>query len=199
MIRILLALALLTTPAMAQDDTSSAVTYSPAPCEFEVTFPAPPLETKRCDQNLKNCYDQASFSEHYSTTSRVVVRALCNAVSADSLAHYDEAVMRSTVSAMARAKGIKHSENSYRTEGLYKQAGLVGQGTSGDAPRIFIAQLWIGETSSLAIEAELVGENNDEADALFSEILKSVQVKAGEPIESRDAEATPSDSADVQP
>jgi len=193
-IRILLALLLFTAPALAQDKISPAVTYSPAPCEFEITFPSPPTETKRCDSNQENCYSQARYAEYYSASSRVIIRALCNPVSAANLAHYNEAVMQSTLSAMARKKDVKNTEQSYRAEETYKQAGLVGYDKISDAPRIFIAQLWIGAKSSLAIEAELVGEGNDEADALFSDVLKSVQVKAIEQIESADKANTPLDS-----
>jgi peptidoglycan hydrolase CwlO-like protein len=39
---------------------------------------------------------------------------------------------------------------------------------------IFVAQLWVGKKSIMAVEAEMMGEQTPEADDLFASILKTI-------------------------
>lgn len=188
MIRLLLGvLLLLSAPAIAQEP----VIYAPEHCAFSAAFPEEPQITQRCDAHQKNCYEQAAYNYYSDSKNRLHVRVICNAVNADTVAHYTQDVMKTTVQAMARRKSVPMFETSFRQEETYKQMGLVGEDNTASLPRIFIAQLWIGEASSLSVEAELVGEDNAETDSLFSAILKSIGVKQ--------PEATPPDSVNAQP
>ena len=48
----------------------------------------------------------------------------------------------------------------------------------GRTSTIYIAQLWIGKKSAFSVEAEVIGEGVDDADKLFSDILRSIGPKA---------------------
>lgn len=188
-IRLILALILFTSPALADE----AVIYAPETCEFNTAFPSEPTITKRCNQQLEECYEQAAYNHYSDTTHRISVRVICAEIGEDTQARYTKSIMETTVRAMARRKGVAEFELETREDKQYRQTGLVGQGGTAESPRIFIAQLWIGETSSLSVEAELVGENNVVLDQGFRDILQSIGLKAIE------EESTPEGSEDVQP
>ncbi len=165
-------------------------TYQPDFCEFSVTFPEEPYKTRRCDEDGgAKCYDQVSYTQVYDMSSTVNFRVICNAVGEDVKKSYSGEVMQATLRAMTDRSVVKTFDTSFREEEDYKQAGLVGEGKSGRTPTIYIAQLWIGEQSALSVEAELIGEASDKADALFSEILRSVRYDTGEEIEGEPEQA----------
>lgn len=167
-------------------------TYSPEFCEFAVTFPEEPYKTERCDGDTGQCYEQVSFTKVFALSSTVNFRVICNEVGADIKGAYDGDVMKATLRAMTDRSVVKTFETSFREEETYKQAGLVGEGKVGRTPTIYIAQLWIGETSAFSVEAELIGEAGVEADTMFSEVLRSVGVKVvGEEAEDTEAKELP--------
>ncbi len=152
------------------------VTYSPDYCEFSITFPGEPYTTQRCeDGNQDRCYDLVSYTQVYMLSSTVKFRVICNPTGEDIYRHYSGEVMETTVKAMTERSVVKTFDTSFREEENYKQAGLVGEGKAGMTPTIFIAQLWLGHGSIFSVEAELTGEKHEDADALFSEVLKSVR------------------------
>ena len=146
-------------------------TYKPEFCEFSVTFPTEPYKTRRCDQDGdKKCYDQISYTEVFEMASTVNFRVICNPIGEEVKKNYNGDVMQATLRAMTDRSVVKTFNTSYREEENYKQAGLVGEGKVGRTSTIYIAQLWIGEQSALSVEAELIGEANNNADKLFSDI-----------------------------
>ena len=189
MIRWTLLLLLLPTMAFAAEPSI----YSPEFCNFEITFPEAPYKTQRCEED-NQCYEQISFTKVFIEQNATVnFRVICNPIGKEIKDTYSGEVMRATLRAMTQRSVVDTFKTSYREEELYKQAGLVGQGTSGRTDTLYIAQLWIGDQSALSVEAELIGEASDDADALFSDVLRSVGVKADEEVpatqESEDAAA----------
>lgn len=163
----------LSTQAMAQDNH----TYSPEHCDFAVTFPSEPYETRRCDEKGQNCYDLISYTQVFDMAATVNFRVICNATDQEIYKAYDESIMRGTLRAMTKRSVVNTFSTSYREEDGYKQAGLAGEGRTGNTPNIYIAQLWMSPNSTLSVEAELIGEDHEAADTLFGDILRSVQFK----------------------
>lgn len=162
--------------------------YSPANCEFSITFPETPHAQKRCEpapadkKQKPRCYEQASYIKVFDMVSSVNIRATCNPVEGDMYGQYSGDVMKATLKAMIAGRGVEAFDASYREDTHYKQAGLVGEGKQGLSPTLYIAQLWIGRKSVLTVEAEMVGEPHPAADALFSQILKSAKYVEGKAV-----------------
>lgn len=170
-LRILLLFCLLPGFALAEEPS----TYSPEFCEFSITFPGEPYKVERCDEdNAGQCYEMVSYTQVYDMIATVNFRVICNPVGEEVKNKYSGEIMESTLKAMTQGNVIQTFDTSFREEEKYKQAGLVGESKVGNIPTIYIAQLWIGGQSALSVEAELIGEAHDEADQLFSDILKSV-------------------------
>lgn len=183
-------LAFLAPIAHAQEQ-STAVTYSPDFCEFEVTFPEAPYTSRRCKDAAETaCYDLTSFTQVYALSSTVNFRVICNPVDENVIKDYSPEVMEATLRALTKGSVVKTHTSGFREGDGYTQSSLVGEGMTGRTPMIYIGQLWIGQQSAMTVEAELIGEEFDEADQLFGDILKSVRVKAvSEPSESAEKNA----------
>ncbi|MCC7304626.1 MAG: hypothetical protein IT558_00035 [Alphaproteobacteria bacterium] len=177
-------------PALAEEETKPAApapyTYSPEHCQFTVTFPSEPFIKQKCDQDeahgrmndkRRQCYDEVSFTKVYELSATVNFRIICSDTGDQIYKTYDDHLMELTLRSMVNQDIVKTFDTSFRDEKElgYKQAGLVGEGKLGRTPTIHIAQLWIGKKSVLSVEADLVGAANDEADKLFSEIMKSIR------------------------
>ncbi len=164
---------LIATPGLAED---THFTYTPDTCEFSVTFPEEPVIKNTCEPDGP-CYDEVIFNQVFELSSTVKTRIICNTISDDVYDTYSGDVMKATLKAMTDPAIIQTSETSFRENENYKQAGLVGEGMVGRTPTLYIGQLWIGKTSALSVEAQLIGAEYEPADSLFSEILQSVTFK----------------------
>lgn len=174
----LLAVTMLDISAFAQESKKEPVIYSPEHCEFSVTFPSEPHQENRCeDESREKCYNLVSYTQVFDMAATVGVHVICNPATEDLYNNYSGAVMEATVRAMTEKSVVKTFDTSFREEDGYKQAGLVGEGKTGMIPTVYIAQLWIGKKSVMSVEAEMTGEAYEEADKLFSTILKSVHYK----------------------
>lgn len=189
MIRYLLPILLFAFPAIAQDATEdTASTYAPSRCEFTVTFPDEPYSVRRCDKEKKDqCYELVSYTQVYGLDATVNFRVICNPISKEVTSAYDEEVMGATLRAMTKSQNITTHNSAFREGNGYKQAGLVGEGKSGQMPMVYIAQLWIGERSAFSVEAELIGDARGEADKLFGDVLRSIGHKAEVKVRSKPA------------
>ena len=161
-----------------QEAQNPSATYSPDYCEFTVTFPDEPYISRRCEDSEKTkCFDVVSYTQVYEMSSTVNFRVICNPVSESLYEDYSAEVMQATLRAMTKQSVVNEYNSAFREEDGYKQAGLVGEGKVGSTPTIYIAQLWIGTQSALSVEAELIGEANQAADKMFSDILKTIRYK----------------------
>lgn len=170
---------------------AESFTYAPATCDFTVTFPGQPDIQEVCENG--QCYDQVTFIKVFDMDASLSFSVTCSAVNEDTAAAYTPDVMRTTVRAMSRGTGVERFETNILQEDKYRMASLIGEGLSGRVPMIYIGQLWIGESSAFVIKAELVGPQHEEADRLFSDVLRSARLKPP-----ADPEATP-ESESAQP
>ena len=150
-------------------------TYAPETCEFTATFPTEPLIDTICpDDDTKRCRDELRYTQVYELSSTIDVKIICSPIDQTIRDTYRGHVMEKTLRAMTEDSIVTTFDSSFRENDHYKQAGLVGEGRVGKLPTIYIAQLWIGNTSAFSVEAELIGHHNTEAEALFSTFLRSV-------------------------
>jgi hypothetical protein len=185
MLRLLIALLILSHSAQAQE------VYAPEFCGFEVTFPDSPSSTRKCDENGGKCYDLVRYTKTFGLDASVNFQIICNPVDEAVYNRYSAEVMEATLKAMTDKSVIKTFETDSRDDNGYKQSNLIGEGLKGVTPTLFIAQLWIDKQSAFSVEAELMGEAHEEADQLFSDILKSIHVKTVKkpsPDEEKDAD-----------
>lgn len=160
----------------AKEEVDPSVTYSPDHCEFAITFPDEPYSSRRCEDPEKTkCYDVVSYTQVHEMSSTVNFRVICNPVDEKLYDDFSAKVMQTTLRAMTQNTVVEEYNSSFREEDGYKQAGLVGQGTSGRQNMIYIAQLWIGKQSAFSVEAELIGHANANIDKLFGDIVKSAK------------------------
>ena len=188
-----LSLLAMTTPAQAEE-----YEYSPDHCQFTVTFPEEPYTSRRCEKSGENrCYDLVSYTQVYEVAATINFRVICNPITEGVFDQYNEEIMKATVRAMSKKNKVKDYNSSFREQPAFKQAGLVGEGQSRNDIMIYIAQLWIGETSAFTLEAELIGEAHEVADQLFADILRSVSFKTADKIEDQAEPATEEDTPEA--
>ena len=166
----LILLAMTTPQARAQE------TYSPDYCGFEVTFPEVPSSTRKCDGNNQDrCYDLITYTKTFGLDASLQFQIICNRVDEAIYSRYSAEVMEATLKAMTNTDVITAHETNSREEDGYKQSNLIGEGLQGVTPSLYIAQLWIDRQSAFSVEAELLGDAHNEADQLYSDILRSIQ------------------------
>lgn len=157
-------------------------TYAPEYCEFSTAFPAEPYLEQHCDggESGTECYDAVSYTQTFDLAATVFMKVICNPIGEDIKNKYTQEVMVKTLEAMSKDEIKETIQTSYRADeqNRYRMAGLVAEGSQGVTPSIFIAQMWLGDTSALTVEAELIGEPYVEADALFRDLLQSIAYKA---------------------
>lgn len=188
----LLAIILLAGTAQAAEP----FTYAPDHCDFQATFPEAPHTSRLCEaENEDRCYDLVSFTRTYEVAATVNVRVICNPVQPGVKDRYTEDVAKAAVKAMAEKNNLTEYRTSFRSEAAVNQAGLVGEGLVGNDPKIYIAQLWVGEKSVMSVEAEIIGQAFEDADKLFAEVLKSVKLK----VESRETRDESKEATDEKP
>ncbi|MFN3700410.1 MAG: hypothetical protein ACK4VI_02680 [Alphaproteobacteria bacterium] len=179
------------TPPPPQD---LAHIYSPDYCDFRAGFPTEPLMETKCDggENRDQCYDRAGFVQTFGLDSTVSLTATCNPIDADVKERYDEEVMIKTLEAMTDDNVVQTYSTSFKRDeqGRYKVAGLIGEGMVGVTPSIYIMQMWLGDRSAMVIESQLIGEQFEESDALFRDLLMNIRYKGD------DEESTASAPAD---
>lgn len=163
------------------EDTDSPVTrYAPDHCDFEITFPDQPYTSKRCPKGTGKCYDLTGYTMVYDLRSTVDISVTCVPSTTSNYNRYNERVIKAALNGMVKRVGI--SEYSLHTEEKedFRHGVLSGsskQNALGMQGKIYNAQLWVGQNSIFTMEAKLTGPTHREAEAVFSDILKSVQVK----------------------
>lgn len=169
-------------PAKEETPTEKGFPYSPDYCEFKTSFPEEPYTLKQCEGgDQTKCFEQLSYTQVFELSATVTFRVVCNPSKPELFKEYSPAVMEAALKGMTREHYVKEIDSNFREGNGYKQAGLVAQGTSGRSDKIYIAQLWIGQQSVMSVEAEMIGEPNDAADALFSTLLEGVQYSGIKP------------------
>ena len=150
--------------------------YSPEYCDFIAAFPEEPLVTYQCeDENdEETCFNLVSYTKVVGLSSTVKVELICNPATQAMYDYFKPDIMEASVRAMTESKVIKEFNIFSREEDGYRQTGIVAQGKQGLHDTLYIAQLWIAQNSILSVEAELMGEQTEEADHLFANILRNI-------------------------
>ncbi len=155
--------------------------YSPPPCEFIAGFPEEPYINKRCDggENRDECYEQVSYTATFGLSATVDIKVICNAVDQGIKDKYDKNIMIKTLEAMSSETIENQYEVNYNEDeqGRFKTASVIGEITVGMSPGIYMSQMWIGDVSAMTVEAVLIGDPVEEADAMYRDILRSIQYK----------------------
>ncbi len=149
--------------------------YKPDYCDFFAKFPTEPLKGRRCEtDDDSKCYDLVSFTKVFGLSSTVRFDIICNPADEQLFAEYTPEVMKKTVIEMTKGNVLESYEPQVQEEKNYRLAGIIGRGRAGMGDTIFVAQLWVGKKSIMAVEAEMMGEQTPEADDLFASILKTI-------------------------
>ncbi len=171
-------------PTLAQDKYDSK-NYSPDYCQFTATFPEEPYITEHCEGESKDtCYKLVSYTKVFDVKSTVRVEIICNPSTPAMYKEFTPKIMEKTVRAMTKGTIIEAYEVSSRQEDEYRQTGLLGKARKGLGETIYIAQLWVAQNSIMSVEAELMGEQSDDADKLFADILRTIHFSKKEDKES---------------
>ncbi len=166
-------LMLLAAPAQAEP-----YVYAPEHCEFTITFPSEPFIGRKCSpDNPQQCHETISFTKVFDVTASLNMTVACNPAEDKMYDRYSGDVMKTTLIAMAGRGKLDEFETGFNDMKDAKMAYILGYGKKGDQDLIYNGQLWIGQKSVFSLEADVVGDYVDGADAMFAEILQTVQLK----------------------
>ncbi|NCO03013.1 MAG: hypothetical protein GW903_02340 [Alphaproteobacteria bacterium] len=157
------------------EDTSYR--FAPDTCDFEITFPEEPYTSRRCPEGTGKCYQLKGYTMVYDMRTTIDVSVTCVPSNPQSYERYTEPVMRAALKGMAPRAQIDSFDINFVDLETHRHASLNGQGGNGSQAKIYSAQLWSGQNSLMTVEAKLVGQSHPQADAVFSEILKSLHEK----------------------
>ncbi len=174
------ALFLLTINAASAQGKLTGTRYAPDHCDFMAEFPEDPHITKQCENpdDESTCFDLVSYTKVFDLNATVRFELVCNPSTPELYEEFKPAVMENTVRAMTKETIIEAFELNTRETDNYKQTGLLGKARRGVDETLFIAQLWITEKSIMSVEAELIGLQRDDSDALFAQVLQSIGYKS---------------------
>ncbi len=172
-LKFILPLMLLTHAARAEP-----YVYAPEHCEFTITFPSEPFLGRKCNpDNPKQCHEIVSFTKVFDVTASLNLSVVCNPAEDKMYERYSGDVMKTTLIAMAGRGKLDEFETGFNDMQATKMAYILGYGEKGGQDLIYNGQLWIGQKSVFSLEADIVGDYVDGADAMFAEILQSVHLK----------------------
>lgn len=158
----------------------SAYEFSPEGCEFAIKFPEKPYQSRRCDpvEPTRNCNTITSYTKVFGMSAAVDFNVTCYPADAGMYERYSDAVMQTTLLAMAKPLKLESFDTGYNEYKTAKMAVLLGGGkTETQQEMIYTAQLWIGQKSVFTLEAQLRGAHNEDSDRLFAEILRTARLK----------------------
>lgn len=184
-----IALLSIAAPAAAQDATTQAAQQTaeanknntayvlkPEGCDFQITLPGEPYNTRRCDpENPDNCSRIITYTKTFGLDATVNFQVSCNPADPDTFGKFSTDVMNTTLLAMLGTDKLEEMKSDvYETE-HFKQAMMVGTSKIADNDRLYTAQLWIGHNSIFTVEGEVIGFAGEEADRMFAEVISSAR------------------------
>lgn len=160
-------------------------TFVDEKCDFKVWFPEEPYPKRLCSregskfnlQATKECMRVHSYSTYFEPNTTIDVTISCAPAAPEMLAQYDERTMKHFAGAMADQHYLRDASFRYQDKGTARVGSISGTGMTGEQRTIYVGEVWAGPTSTLTIEAQLIGPRAREADKVFNQILKSVTVK----------------------
>lgn len=160
-----------------EEKPETSFRFAPDFCDFEITFPEEPYTSRRCPEGVGKCYQLKGYTMVYDLRTTVDVSVTCVPSSPAQFERYNEPVMKAALTGMIRRAGVEDYDIVYQDEETFRHASLSGQAGSGRQSKLFTAQLWSGQNSLMTVEAKITGSSHPEADATFSEILRSLHPK----------------------
>lgn len=151
--------------------------YAPDLCDFEITFPEKPYIANKCLLDGKTCYQLHSYTMVYDLQTTVDFSVTCNRSTPADFKRYNEGVMKAALMGMISERRLNNHSIEFRDGKNIRSASLTGTGMTGSQEKIYTAQLWIGQNSVFTVQGELIGAKHEEADKVFSDILKSIKIK----------------------
>jgi len=163
---------LLSTPALA-----APFTYAPESCEFQITFPEKPFIEKKCGSNVKDCAEIVSYTKTMGGNSSTNFRVTCTSLSLSDAKKYTPEIIEETLKQLAKSNNlIPYDAQSFEKDG-YRNSSTISLSERDGKPLIYNGQIWVGKTSMLTIEAELLGEQNNVTEKTFADILRGAHPK----------------------
>ncbi len=153
-------------------------TFGPDFCDFEITFPEPPMNSKKC-VGEDECYDVQSYTMVYDLSTTVDVTVTCNPSTPTNYNRYSENVMKAAMAGMIVERNLSDHEAQFEQYETTKNASITGTGKTGAQDKIYVGQLWVGQNSIFTVQAELVGDEHEVADKSFRDVLASIKEKPG--------------------
>ena len=165
----------LPTEIVKEEEKLDTLLYKPDYCDFYAKFPSEPTRSHRCElENPDRCYDLVSYTKVFEMTSTVKAEIVCNPLPEGAFEKYTPEIMKETVLSMAQGEVVQGYEPNVQESANFKQAGMVGRGRAGMGDTIFVAQLWVGRHSIMAVQAEMMGTPVEEAESHFADLLRSI-------------------------
>jgi hypothetical protein len=183
-------------PGTENDKKDDPFVYAPDGCDFQITFPEAPYNTRRCPDGGKQCYQLTTYTMVYDLRTTVDISVTCNPSTPADYMRYDENVMRKVLEGMVARKSIEQYNIGFQQYETVRAATLTGTGSTGRQGKIYTSQIWAGQNSIFTLQAELVGEAHPHADAMFRDVLKSLQMKKAPPVEAPKDDEDDEDSDD---
>lgn len=178
------------TETPVKDPKDKSYRFAPDFCDFEITFPETPGIAKKCIPD-GGCYDVNSYTMVYDLQTTVDISVTCNPSTPAAYERYTEGVMKAALAGMIETRNLQDYDTQYQVFENTKSGSLTGTGISGKSEKIYSAQLWIGKNSIFTVQAELIGQAHDKADASFRDILQSIKGKEGKQLPKKTKKSLP--------
>ena len=184
---------LTSSPTKAQE-----YTYAPQGCDFKITFPEEPHTTRRCHTKIADrCDLMSGYTKVFGLDATVNFYVSCKPNEEDLRESFTPDVLRTSLLARPYVESLEVYDINHGETDLAKMSALFGAGPTdnGNDVMLYVAQIWVGENSTLSLEGEIIGHDVPEADELFADILASLHHKDGPPpTEPKDSETEPSEN-----
>ena len=153
-------------------------TYAPPSCDFEVTFPEKPFIEEKCGKSEDKSCDEVVTYTQMTDASSLDFRITCNKDDPKKLSAIKPGDLKATAEEMAKNAGVKtFASDNALVDNKFKTAVALATGVRGGRDVIYTGQIWIGESSAMTLEGEMLGPENKKINDLYSQILKSVKPK----------------------
>ena len=163
-------------PAAAPNKNNTEHVLRLEGCEFEITLPGEPYNSRRCDpEDPEKCSRITNYTKTFGLDATVNFNITCNPAEEGMFAKYSGEVMKATLTAMVGKDHLEELKTDMYEGKDFKQAILIGNGKVNDQDRMYSAQLWIGQTSVFTAEGEIIGYAGEDADKMFADIVGSVR------------------------
>ena len=178
---------------------AESFTYAPEECEFQMIFPSEPYTSRRCHPDYPDkCDAITSFTKVFGVSNTMNFYVSCKKTETDMYESYSREILRTALIGMAGRGKLETFETSFDEDAQAKRGSILGAGPSynGQNTMLYMGQIWAGHKSVLTLEAELIGDQGDETDKEFADILRSLTLK--QEAKTEDAPEEPEDEKEPE-